>query len=264
MQNNASSISPKNPLNRDSNKGAMMTAQPIFRSRTFVRKSLVLILLSTAACKGATKAATPVTANAAIRSNDSVPTGTDAQADSMLVDVQSLDPTIQVDMRYRNADNFTGAPIAGYEGNHAFMRGEAAAALARVQASLKSQGLTLLVWDSYRPVRATNAMVAWTQKVHREDLVRDGYISDRSKHNLGVAIDLTLVNTATKQQLDMGTKHDSFAAEAHTANATGLVAENRKKLVDAMSAQGFTNYDQEWWHFSYDVPNPIRFDRPVR
>ncbi|MEP6780616.1 MAG: M15 family metallopeptidase [Gemmatimonadaceae bacterium] len=255
-------------MNSNLNNGAMMTAQSTFRSSTRVRKSLVLMMtcaIAAAACKGETKpAAAPVTANTAIRSNDSVPTGTDAQADSMLVDVQSLDPTIEVDMRYRNADNFTGAPIAGYEGNHAFMRGEAAAALARVQASLKSQGLTLLVWDSYRPVRATNAMVAWTQKVHREDLVRDGYISDRSKHNLGVAIDLTLVNTATKQQLDMGTKHDSFAAEAHTANATGLVAENRKKLVDAMSAQGFTNYDQEWWHFSFDVPNPIRFDRPIR
>ena len=217
-----------------------------------------------AGCKTQPKLPAPVTANASVRSADSIRTGTDAEARSLLVDVQSLDPTIQVDMRYRNADNFTGAPIPGYIGNHALLRREAALALVRVQASLKAQGLTLLVWDAYRPVRATLAMVAWTQKVHREDLVRDGYISDRSKHNLGVAIDLTLVGSATNQQLDMGTRHDSFATEAHTANATGLVAQNRKTLVDAMARQGFTNYDMEWWHFSFDVQNPLRFDLPVR
>ena len=236
----------------------------VFAIRHLVALTLLSGTVALATCKPDSQAVPPVTANASIRTADSIPTGSDAQAETLLVDVQSLDPTIQVDMRYRNADNFTGAPIPGYVGNHALMRGEAAAALARVQASFKSQGLSLLVWDAYRPVRATLAMVAWTQKVKREDLVRDGYISDRSKHNLGVAIDLTLVNTATKQQLDMGTKHDSFAAEAHTANATGLVAENRKKLVNAMAAQGFTNYNMEWWHFSFEVPNPIRFDMPVR
>jgi D-alanyl-D-alanine dipeptidase len=167
-------------------------------------------------------------------------------------------------MRYRNANNFTGAPLAGYQGNHALMRREAAAALARVQASLKSQGLGLKIWDAYRPVRATLDMVAWTVRVHREDFVRDGYIADKSKHNLGVAIDLTLVKLANGQELDMGTPHDEFSANAHTANATGTVAANRATLVNAMAAQKFINYDQEWWHFSFDVPNPLRFDMVVR
>ena len=229
----------------------------------------LLALLALASCKPSASdtpatQTPPVTANASIRTPDSVATGTDAQAESLLVNVQSLDSTIRVDMRYRNADNFTGAPIAGYSGNHALLRREAAASLAKVQAALKAQGLGLLVWDAYRPVRATLAMVAWTVKVHREDLVRDGYISDRSKHNLGVAIDLTLVNLADGQKLDMGTPHDSFANEAHTANATGAVASNRQKLVAAMAAEGFTNYDMEWWHFSYDVKNPLRFDMEVK
>lgn len=209
-------------------------------------------------------AASPVTANQSIRAADTIPTGTDAQAETLLVDVQSLDKTIVVDMRYRNANNFTGAPLAGYQGNHALMRREAATALARVQASLKSQGLGLKIWDAYRPVRATLDMVAWTVRVHREDLVRDGYIADKSKHNLGVAIDLTLVKLANGQELDMGTPHDEFSANAHTANATGTVAANRATLVNAMAAQKFINYDQEWWHFSFDVPNPLRFDMVVR
>ena len=208
--------------------------------------------------------APPVTANASVRASDTIPTGSTAQAEALLVDVQSLDRSIQVDMRYRNADNFTGAPLPGYQGNRALMRHEAAQALARVQASLKSQGFGLKVWDAYRPVRATLAMVAWTVRVHRENLVTDGYIADRSKHNLGVAIDLTLVRLSTKDELDMGTPHDEFSLAAHTANATGAVAANRAILVRAMGAQKFANYDQEWWHFSFDVANPLRFDTIVR
>jgi len=205
-----------------------------------------------------------VTANASVRAADTIPTGTAAQAETLLVDVQALDRTIAVDMRYRNANNFTGAPLPGYQGNHALMRREAAQALARVQASLRSQGLGLKVWDAYRPVRATLAMVAWTVRVHRENLVIDGYIADRSKHNLGVAIDLTLVRLVTRQELDMGTPHDEFSSAAHTANATGAVTANRAILVQAMAAQKFANYDQEWWHFSFDVANPMRFDTIVR
>ena len=208
--------------------------------------------------------ASPVTTNAAVRAADTIPTGTAAQAETLLVDVQTLDRTIDVDMRYRNASNFTGAPLPGYQANHALMRREAAQALARVQASLKSEGLGLKVWDAYRPVRATLAMVAWTVRVHRENLVTDGYIADRSKHNLGVAIDLTLVRLDTRQELEMGTPHDEFSAAAHTANAAGTIATNRALLVNAMAAQKFVNYDQEWWHFSFDVSNPLRFDTVIR
>jgi D-alanyl-D-alanine dipeptidase len=28
--------------------------------------------------------------------------------------------------------------------------------------------------------------------------------------------------------------------------------------------EGFMIYDQEWWHFTYEVPNPVPFDRVVR
>jgi len=26
---------------------------------------------------------------------------------------------------------------------------------------------------------------------------------------------------------------------------------------------GFTNYDQEWLHYSFDVPNPLKVDRVI-
>ena len=188
----------------------------------------------------------------------------DAVADTLLTDVWSLDQTIVVDLRYATSNNFTGVPLPGYLANRAFLRREAAAALARVQRDLRPQGLGIKVFDAYRPVRATLAMVDWTQRVNRPDLLKDGYIASRSRHNLGLAIDCTLIDLATGRELYMGTPFDTFSPAAHTANASGQVAVNRQKLKTAMEQEGFVNYDQEWWHFSFDVPNPLRFDRVIQ
>jgi zinc D-Ala-D-Ala dipeptidase len=188
----------------------------------------------------------------------------DAVADTLLADVRSFDSTIAVDLRYATSNNFTGAPLPGYEANRAYLRREAAAALARVQKDLNPRGLGLKIFDGYRPVRATLAMVDWTARVHRLDLLSDGYIASRSRHNLGLAVDLTLIELPSGGELEMGTPFDTFSAAAHTANASGLAAVNRQKLKSAMEAEGFVNYDQEWWHYTFSVPNPLRFDRPIR
>src|SRR5918997_790715 len=227
------------------------------------RRSLAFALFAALACAPAV--ATTTTARQAPPPNtEELPTASDAVAETLLVDVRSLDPTIQVEMRYATTNNFTGAVLPGYEGNRAFLRREAAQALARVQRRAMAEGHTLRVYDGYRPVRATLAMVDWTRRVGREDLLRDGYIASRSRHNLGLAVDLTLVERSTGRELAMGTPYDTFSAAAHTANATGEVARNRRLLKRLMEAEGFVNYDKEWWHFSYDVPNPMTFDMVVR
>jgi len=190
--------------------------------------------------------------------------GSDAAADSLLVDVRSEDSTIQVDARYAGSDNFTGAPLPGYEAPKALLRREAAAALGRVQRRLRTGGLGLKVFDGYRPVRATRAMVDWTERVGRPELVDSGYIARRSRHNLGVAVDLTLVDLVTGTEVPMGTAFDAFTPAAHTANATGRIARYRRILVRAMESEGFTNYEQEWWHFSYPVEGAVPFDRIIR
>jgi len=189
---------------------------------------------------------------------------TDRAADSLLSDVRSLDPTIVVEMRYATSNNFTGAPLPGYLANRAFLRREAAVALSRVESDLRAQRLGLKVFDAYRPVRATLAMVDWTQRVNRPDLLKDGYIASRSRHNLGLAIDLTLIDLDTGRELEMGTPFDTFSSAAHTANASGAAATNRQLLKAAMEREGFANYDQEWWHYTYNVSNPVRFDRVIQ
>ena len=218
-------------------------------------------LLSAVGCASPRAASAPAAASV---NTATLPIGSDAAADSLLTDVRSLAPAIVVDLRYATSNNFTGAPLPGYEGNHAYLRREAAAALARVQNSLASRDLGLKVFDAYRPVRATLAMVGWTKRANREDLLRDGYIAARSRHNLGVAVDLTLISLSDSAELEMGTAFDTFSAAAHTANATGAAAGNRQLLKRAMEREGFTNYDQEWWHFVFALPDQIRFDRVIR
>ncbi|GJG86228.1 hypothetical protein tb265_14090 [Gemmatimonadetes bacterium T265] len=211
-----------------------------------------------------TAASSPADASLATPNAPPAPPADDATAATLLADVRAADPTIQIDLRYATPYNFTGAVLPGYEAPRALLRREAAAALADVQRALAADGLGLKVFDAYRPVRATEAMVAWTHRVHRDDLLRDGYIAEQSRHNLGVAVDLTLVERATGRELKMGTAFDTFSLAAHTANATGEVAANRARLVRAMRAAGFVNLPEEWWHFSYPVPDPRRFDLVIR
>jgi D-alanyl-D-alanine dipeptidase len=228
-----------------------------------IHRLLTVCALAISCAAPATQQRAPVRAAPSINTAETA-IAPDRVADSLLTDVRTLDSTIVVELRYATSNNFTGAPLPGYLANRAFLRREAAAALARVQRDLRPQGLGLKIFDSYRPVRATLAMVEWTERVHRTDLLKDGYIASRSRHNLGLAIDLTLIDLANGKELEMGTAFDTFSAAAHTANATGEAAANRQRLKAAMEREGFVNYDQEWWHYSFDVPNPLRFDRVIQ
>lgn len=168
-----------------------------------------------------------------------------------LVNVRRVEPSIRTEVRYATRNNFTGAVLPGYERPVAMLRPGAAQALARVQRRLRGQGLGLKVFDAYRPVRATLAMVNWAERSGNQWVLEQGYVARQSGHNLGITVDLTLVDLRTGRELDMGTPYDTFSEAAHTANATGQVLANRTILVDAMRAEGYANYEKEWWHFRH-------------
>jgi zinc D-Ala-D-Ala dipeptidase len=223
--------------------------------RLLVRTSVILLALGS--CARFQKPPEPI-------NTPELPVATDAGADSLLVDVQRVDSSLVVELRYATTNNFTGAKLPGYEGNRAYLRDEAAVALSLANADLRREGFGLKIWDAYRPVRATEAMVAWAQRENRTTLLRDGYIASRSRHNLGVAVDLTLIQLSTGAEVNMGTAFDTFAPAAHTKNARGVIALNRKRLQTVMERHGFLNYEKEWWHYSYEVEHPVRFDRVIR
>ncbi|HEX8244535.1 MAG TPA: M15 family metallopeptidase [Longimicrobium sp.] len=179
-----------------------------------------------------------------------------------LVDVRRVDRTIRADVRYATDDNFTGRRLPGYERPRAMLRPAAAAALGRVQARLRTEGLGLKVFDAYRPIRATQAMVEWAGRTGNRWVLEQGYVARYSGHNRGNTVDLTLVELRTGRELAMGTPFDTFSEAAHTLNAAGQVLENRMRLKRAMEAEGFQNYDKEWWHYRM-AGDPPALDVPL-
>ena len=180
-----------------------------------------------------------------------------------MASLAQLDPTIRLDIRYATADNFTGAPLSGYLPGGAWLTTEAADALVKVQTGLASEGLALLVFDAYRPQRATQAMVSWANHAGRTKLLDDGYIARHSDHNRGTTVDLTLVDAKTGKELDMGTPWDTFSEASHYPQAKGEPMANRRRLRKAMMKGGFVPYEREWWHFTWPAdPKPPARDIP--
>ena len=201
----------------------------------------------------------------------------------VLVDVATLVPDIDLDIRYAGADNFTGAPVPGYEAGKCLLRREAAEALARVERALRTHGRRLRIFDCYRPVRAVASFVAWAagpddpgaKAAYYPGLDKPallgGYIAPVSGHSRAATVDLTLLDCAGGTgcaPLDMGTPFDFFDPAANTDHP-GLTAgqrANRQALLDVMGGAGFRNYPMEWWHFTLQpepAPN-VAFDVPVR
>ena len=163
---------------------------------------------------------------------------------------------------YHTADNFTGAPLPGYGAPGAWLRDEPAKALAEVESDAEKQGLVVIIYDSYRPYRATRAMVAWATRTGQVHLLDDGYIARQSRHNFGTTVDLGLARPDTCEPVEMGTPWDTLDERAHTKNATGDALKNRLQLKSWMSAHGFTPYFKEWWHFEFPLPAAKLSDVP--
>jgi D-alanyl-D-alanine dipeptidase len=197
-----------------------------------------------------------------------------------LVRLRSVDASILQEMRYAGAHNFVGRPIAGYKAPECLLTREAARALADAQAELKPFGLTLKVFDCYRPQRAVDDFAAWAKDradvrmkkefypaVDKADLFKDGYIAAKSGHSRGSTMDLTLAGL-DGVELDMGTPFDYFDPRAHTAapELSGAQKKNRLLLKTLLEAHGFVNLPEEWWHFTLSrEPYPDRyFDAEVR
>ena len=163
---------------------------------------------------------------------------------------------------YAAADNFTGAPLPGYAAAGAWLLAAPTAALLRVQAGLARDGLSLQIFDAYRPRRASEAMVAWAARTGQARLVTDGYIARRSGHNHGHTIDLGLARRGSCEPLDMGSAWDTLDATSHTTRATGPALDHRLRLRQAMLAAGFRPYPREWWHFTFPVAGTRALDIP--
>ncbi|MBU3011785.1 M15 family metallopeptidase [Polaribacter vadi] len=176
-----------------------------------------------------------------------------------------VDTSIQKELRYLSNNNFIGKPIDGYINNCVIVSKETAEALKKVQTILNKKGLSLKIFDAYRPQQAVDHFVRWAKvlndtlmkqqyypKVPKSQLFNLGYIASKSGHTRGSTTDLTIVDKKTGEELDMGSPFDFFGIESHPfyTNITKKQKENRMLLRKVMLANGFKPYDHEWWHFT--------------
>lgn len=214
-----------------------------------------------------------------------------AGAPEDFVRVRDTIPQAVFEIRYFGDHNFLGRPVRGYAAPECWLTRPAARALARVQRQVSRKGNHLKIYDCFRPQRAVDDFVAWAAdpadttakaefypSLRKTQLFPLGYIAEKSGHSRGSTVDLTLVPKGAGSSpewergdplvactapvgrrfpdtsLDMGTGFDCFDKRANTANPE-ISAEqraNRRLLLRAMTRAGFTNYPEEWWHFTLD------------
>ena len=197
--------------------------------------------------------------------------------------VTRQDTSIRSDMRYASDQNFVGRPIAGYSAPVCYLANPATKALVEVHQGLLAQGYGLVLFDCYRPERATNDFVQWAlnreaaQKTHyfprtdKSEFFAKGYIARHSGHSRGATVDVGLYrlqfdpaatasgkasNDVCRRRfaqdraaglLDFGSDYDCFDRLSQTAHSdlSEVAKQNRQRLVNAMAAKGLVNYNQE-------------------
>ncbi len=157
-------------------------------------------------------------------------------------------PDLQVDLKYATPDNFTGRKL--YNFTTAWLRLGTAKKLAHAQALLKEQGLSLKIWDAFRPAEAQFAM--W--ELYPDDTFVANPEKGYSWHTRGNTVDVTLAKPDGTELL-MPCPFDNFFYNIpvhFTPEEEKEVSRNVKLLRDTMVAAGFRPYEDEWWHF-YDL-----------
>lgn len=164
--------------------------------------------------------------------------------DTHLVEITEAADGVLLSLAYATKDNFTGEPVYQPDAR-CFLHPEAARCLRNAITLARLQGLTIKIFDAFRPTE-----VQWALWAHSPD---PDFLADPrrgSPHSRGVAVDLTLCD-AEGNELDMGTDFDAFTPLSHHGN-TGVSLEaqlNRYILMGIMTTAGWDFYRNEWWHY---------------
>ncbi|MDF0552207.1 M15 family metallopeptidase [Kamptonema sp. UHCC 0994] len=160
-----------------------------------------------------------------------------------MIDIRTVNPNIRLDIRYATTNNFLKRKL--YSVARCALRASVAQRLSRVQENVQKIGLSLKVYDCYRPLSVTKQM--WAAMPDSRYVANP---AKGSRHNRGAAVDLTLVDRSGKE-LEMPTVFDDFTEKAHRDYQGGSVQsrKNSQLLERVMAAEGFVSLSTEWWHF---------------
>jgi len=164
-----------------------------------------------------------------------------------LVNIKNAVNDVVLDIRYATDNNFTKHVI--YTAPMAYARKPVVEALKHIRDSLAFHNLGLKIYDAYRPYAAT---------LHFYEVYPDtNFVANPrfgSRHNRGCAVDLTLIDKRTGEEIPMPSGFDDFSDKALPgyANLPDTVIADRAFLLSVMTHFGFTRYPTEWWHFDYN------------
>lgn len=165
-----------------------------------------------------------------------------------LVELIKLDSTIHLDIRYATSNNFVGKPV--YTEARAFLQRPAAEALVKVSKALKPMGYGLLIFDGYRPWSVTKLFWDITSDENKKFVANP---KNGSRHNRGCAIDLSLYDLKTGNEVPMTGEYDEMSQRSYPDYKGGTQEQRnaRDLLRKVMESNGFKVYTYEWWHFDY-------------
>lgn len=163
-----------------------------------------------------------------------------------IVRIADFVPGVALDVKYASRENVFYTQL--YPKAIALTRLPVARALARVQKELNEQGLGLKIYDGYRPYSITVQMYEMLP-----DTVYMGLPWQGSKHNRGIALDLTMVELNTGRELKMPTPFDALVYASHPEfkKLPAEILRNRDLLKSVMKKHGFSVDPVEWWHYNF-------------
>ncbi len=177
-----------------------------------------------------------------------------------LVNIQEIDPSLKVELKYSSEDNFMKKDMYGCL-DSCFLQPDVAHKLAKAQQLLKQDApnLSLLIYDGVRPRSVQQYMWDILDLPINEKVKFVSNPKNGSLHNFGAAVDLTIIDLTTSTPLDMGTPYDYIGIKAWPIKEKVLLKKgvlngeqiaNRKLLRKVMTKAGFFNIQTEWWHFN--------------
>lgn len=161
-------------------------------------------------------------------------------------------PSARQELMYATDRNFTGQII--YDFSDVYLRYGTVKKLIAVSEDLSEFGLSLKIWDGFRPVSAQFKLWQVCPNPAFVANPQNGY----SSHSRGNTVDLTLVDE-NGNELEMPTDFDDFSAKAdrNYADCSETAAAHAQLLEILMEKHGFRGYSAEWWHYSDTDEYPI-------